>query len=105
MNNQNYIFDSELCEKAKVLVMADCEMEKRVPQSVYLIEEMSELTKEITKEQRFKGDRNHVKEEVADVLCTILTYSTSINIDFEEIRNIMLKKLNRGIDRLANNEQ
>ncbi len=99
------MFDSELMEKATLLVRKDFTAEKRVPQHVYLIEEMSELIKEVSKDQRHKGNPDNIKEEIADVLCTILTYSSSIDLDFDDVRNIMIKKFDRGIARLDKGEQ
>lgn len=97
--------NSRLIEKANELVLCDCKAQRRVSQSVYLIEEMAELIKEITKSERFKGDIGHIQEEIADVLCTILTYSVSTGICFEDINNIMIQKFDRGIERLKHGEQ
>lgn len=99
------MFDNELMEKAALLVHKDFKAEKRVPQHVYLIEEMSELIKEVSKDQRYKGNPENIKEEIADVLCTLLTYSLSIDLDFDEVRNIMVNKFDRGIARLDRGEQ
>lgn len=99
------MFDNELKELAETLVKGDYECEKRVHQHVYLLEEMSELSKEILKDQRFKGDIEHIKEEMADVLCTMLTYACDKNINIDELRNIMVEKFSRGIKRLSFGEQ
>jgi len=99
------MFDNELMEKAASLLQKNLTAEKRVPQHVYLIEEMAELTKELSKDLRYKGNPEHIREEIADVLCTLLTYSLSINLDFDEVRNIMVDKFNRGIARLDEGEQ
>lgn len=99
------MFDDELMEKATLLVQKDLEAEKRVPQHVYLVEEMSELIKEVSKDQRYKGNVDSIKEEIADVLCTILTYSLSIDLRFDDVRKIMVNKFDRGIARLDEGEQ
>ena len=40
-------------------------------QKIMVIEEMSELTKELCKELRQRGDVNHIAEELADVEITL----------------------------------
>lgn len=76
-----------------------------IPQSVYILEEMTELSKEILKDSRYKGNLENIKEEMADVLCTILTYAYSKNIDIDDLRYIIIKKLDRGISRIKLGEQ
>lgn len=99
------MFNNELKEKAKELVDLDRAYVKPVNQSVYILEEMAELSKEILKDQRKKGNREHIKEEIADVLCTILTYAYSKNIDVDELESMMMKKYDRGISRILVGEQ
>lgn len=92
------MFDNELKEMAKEL--ANLDKACGANQSVYILEEMAELSKEILKDQRKKGNREHIKEEIADVLCTILTYAHSKNIDVDELKTLMMEKYDRGISRL-----
>lgn len=99
------MFDEELKELAKELVNGNYGCEKPVSQSVYILEEMSELSKEILKYQRSKGDPDHLREEMADVLCTILTYAVDMRVNVDDLRPIIVKKLKRGIDRLTEGEQ
>lgn len=99
------MFDTRLKELANTLVEGDYACQKRVSQSVYILEEMSELSKEILKDQRFKGDIDHIKEEMADVLCTILTYAVDKGINVDELRDIMIEKFKSGINRFYGGEQ
>lgn len=99
------MFDDELKQKAKELVDFDGLMVDRAPQSIYILEEMTELSKEILKDSRYKGDLENIKEEMADVLCTILTYAYSKNINIDDLRDIMIQKLDRGISRIKLGEQ
>ena len=73
---------------------------------VLAIEEMSELTKEFTKDIRYKGNINNITEEIADVLNAILyILLDNKNIDVEKILAIMRDKTKRAIDRLKYGEQ
>ena len=73
------------------------------------IEEMSELIKELCKLERYRDtDKEHeiiesIKEEIADVLNTVeqlyLYYGP------EEIDNIRLFKLKRGMEKLNNKKE
>lgn len=105
MTNECFILDVNVIKKMEDLLDLQSKIKNKIPQSIYLIEEMSELTKELIKEQRFKGDFKHIEEEIADVLGVLLTYSLSIGVKFENIRNIIIQKLERGIQRLNNDEQ
>ena len=71
-------------------------------QRIYLIEEMAELIQCLQKESRGKQNLDHIKEEISDVFCTLITYSISRNINFNEIKNNILKKYDRGLERLRN---
>lgn len=101
------MFNSVLIEKAKVFAEKDVSApnEQRVSMDIYAIEEMAELTKELTKAQRHKGNPRHIEEEVADVLNALLIYSVANHLDFDRLAEIMNYKLDRGIARLDNGEQ
>lgn len=76
-------------------------------QRLMCIEEMSELTKELCKLERYtnteKEDKviNNIREEIADVL------NMAEQLEFfygsEEIEKIRLEKVKRQIDRVNNN--
>lgn len=98
------MFNSEIKNLAVDLVMLN-KCKTKIPQSVYLLEEMSELSKEILKKERYKGSIGNIKEEMADVLCTILTYAVDNDIDVNDLEMYMIQKFKRGIDRVKMGEQ
>ena len=64
-------------------------------QKIMVIEEMSELTKELCKELRNRGDVSHIAEELADVEITLAQLKMIYNIHqaVEEQKNFKLKRL------------
>ena len=75
-------------------------------QKLMAIEEMSELTKEICKEFRGKLDREHLIEEMTDVLITMdqmmIMYEISVN-EIKQMREGKLERLKERMDK-ANDE-
>jgi hypothetical protein len=69
-------------------------------QKLMAIEEMSELTKEICKDFRGKLDREHLVEEVADVLITIDQLMIMYEISDREIQQMYERKIERLKGRL-----
>lgn len=92
------MFGDEIGYKAERLVYLNSDY-KGIDQSMYILEEMAELSKEILKDLRGKGNKERIEEEMADVLCTILTYSIYKDIDIHGLEDIINKKIDRGIDR------
>ena len=68
-------------------------------QLTVVVEELSELIKEVCKMKRNIGHLNHLAEEIADVeiMCEQLRYIYSLDIDVEAWKN---SKLTRLADRL-----
>ena len=68
-------------------------------QKIMVVEEMSELTKELCKELRNRGDVNHIAEELADVEITLaqLKMIYSIHQIVEEQKDYKLKRLARNM--------
>ena len=64
------------------------------------IEEMSELTKEICKDFRGKLDREHLIEEMADVLIMLDQMLLLYKISCEEVGLMRIKKVERLKERL-----
>ena len=64
-------------------------------QLVIAIEEMSELTKEISKDLRGKGNREHIIEEMADVQLILDELKEYYNISQEDIYKVKRKKILR----------
>nr|DAY42970.1 MAG TPA: nucleoside triphosphate pyrophosphohydrolase [Caudoviricetes sp.] len=69
-------------------------------QKLMAIEEMSELTKEICKDFRGKLDREHLIEEMADVLITMDQLMIMYEISGEEIWQIIRRKIERLKERM-----
>lgn len=105
MLEDTYTLIEELKEKAKKVVNSNRKCEKVINQDIYILEEMTELSKEILKDRRKKGDINRIKEEMSDVLCTLLTYAYDKNIDVDELIPMAIQKYDRGIARLQSGEQ
>lgn len=64
-------------------------------QDVFVLEEMSELQKELMKHRRGKENRNEIVDECTDVLLTIFILLEVYNASEEEIKTLMDFKLNR----------
>ena len=69
-------------------------------QKLMAIEEMSELTKEICKDFRGKLDREHLVEEMADVIITLDQLMIIYEISGYEIRQMCERKIERLKERL-----
>lgn len=69
-------------------------------QKLMAIEEMSELTKEICKDFRGLLDREHLIEEMADVLIMLDQMLLIYKISGEEIISMCERKMNRLKERL-----
>lgn len=64
-------------------------------QLIVTIEELSELTKELTKVLRGNGKISHVVEELTDVEIMLDQVKLILNISDEEIEKARIEKLNR----------
>lgn len=73
-------------------------------QVLICIEEMAELTKELLKTFRGKYDKDHLKEEVADVYVTLEYIKKIFGISNKEIEEIGLQKLYREEERINANK-
>lgn len=71
-------------------------------QKLMAIEEMAELTKEICKDFRGKMDREHLIEEMADVLITMdqlmIMYEISVD-EFQQMRERKIERLKEKMER------
>lgn len=70
-----------------------------VPQTIYVVEECSELTKALMKEERGKGDREAIIEESIDVLTTVMILLRGMGVSPDEVKNKIIFKCNRAINR------
>lgn len=69
-------------------------------QLIVALEELSELSKEITKELRGKGDREHLLEELADVQIMIKQLIYLFDFGKDELFIAEQKKIKRTEERL-----
>lgn len=70
-------------------------------QLIVAIEEMSELTKEITKSLRGKTDISHLLEEYVDVVIMLEQVKIYYGLDEEKINKVKEQKLKRTEERLV----
>lgn len=68
-------------------------------QCMVAIEEMSELTKELCKHERWQGSAEHIAEEIADVTIMMEQLRLIFNVN-EMVVEIMERKLERLQNRL-----
>lgn len=71
-------------------------------QKIMVIEEMSELTKELCKELRDRGDVEHIADELADVEITLAQLKNIYNIHkmVEEHKDFKLRRLETNMAKL-----
>ena len=71
-------------------------------QTVICVEEMAELTKELSKCFRGNGDLNHLAEEVADVSIMLaqIPYIVCDPCDISAFNDIVAKFMNEKLERL-----
>ena len=71
-------------------------------QKIMVIEEMSELTKELCKELRGRGDVEHIADELADVEITLAQIKKIYNIaqTVEEHKDFKLNRLANSMVKL-----
>lgn len=75
-------------------------------QKIMVIEEMSELTKELCKELRDRGDIEHIADELADVEITLAQLKSIYNIHqaVEEHKDFKLKRLASNMVKLKSQQ-
>ena len=76
-------------------------------QKIMVIEEMSELTKELCKELRDRGDIEHIADELADVEITLAQLKSIYNIHqtVEEHKDFKLRRLVSNMEKLKAERQ
>ena len=85
-------------EKAIKAVSA-MDVKSGVSQSVYVIEECSELIKELTKQQRGKGSEKDILAEACDVLTTVFVLLSQYGVSRIYVKDQILYKCNRAVER------
>lgn len=74
-------------------------------QKLMAIEEMSELTKEICKDFRGKLNREHLIEEIVDVIITIDQLMMMYEISGDEIEQMCERKMERLKERMEDSKR
>lgn len=74
-------------------------------QDIFVMEEMAELQKELTKHHRGKSNRDAIVEESVDVLLTVYTLLKVYDATESEIAAIAKEKLSRVRDPLVENDK
>ena len=70
-------------------------------QSIVCMEELCELSQAISKELRGKSDKNHLTEEMADVMICLEILKQIYNVSDDEISTWIDFKQNRIVDRMC----
>lgn len=70
-------------------------------QSTVCMEELAELTQQISKQLRGKGDKAHLAEEIADVYICLDMLRKMYGVDSELLAILISYKLDRTRDRMA----
>ena len=83
-------------EKIKLLLNSQSDIENKA----IIIEELSELQKEITKDIRKKINKEHLLEEIADVIIVLHMAKEIYNISESEIEEWVNKKMERNLKRI-----
>lgn len=98
------MFDKDVYMFAEDLAKMHSIMEHHPGQDVYLIEEMSELTKELMKVRRRKGNQDLIEKEIADVYVTLIIYCIDMGVDLDRLKKFAMFKIERGIEKLKKGE-
>lgn len=90
--------------KASLIAAADKFIEKVRPkapcsQAVYVTEECAELTKELAKRARGKGNVNAIRSEACDVIASTLILVRELGMSEDEIKQHIMAKYSRAIKR------
>ena len=95
--------------KNAISAVAKLDSTSGVPQSVYVVEECSELIKEcselikmLMKKHRKKGNDAEIIDEDCDVLTTILVMLHQYGVDEQTIRQNIIAKCSRALERYEN---
>lgn len=82
-------------DQLKKLVEKSVECFDKSSQDLILIEEMSELTKELLKRRRGKCNMDNIKEELSHVLISTMVLQKVLGISQKDIENEVQRKLEK----------
>lgn len=88
--------ESEIDDSQKIAI----EMYGKEHQTIIAIEEMSELTKEISKEYRGEENIDKITEEMADVYICLEQLQMIYEIEDEDLDEMIQKKMERNYNRM-----
>lgn len=88
--------ESEIDDSQKMAI----EMYGKEHQTMIAIEEMSELTKEISKEYRGEENIDKITEEIADVYICLEQLQMIYEIEDEDLDEMIQKKMERNYNRM-----
>ncbi len=83
--------------KEAIKKIAEIDSQADISQSIYVIEECSELIKELTKSERGEVNKDAIIEEACDVLLTVLVLLTRYEVPYESIKDHIVYKAARTI--------
>lgn len=86
-----------------VRAISKLDSQSTVGQSTYVIEECSELIKELMRERRGKGSDEAIISEACDVLNTIFILLVHYGVSEDLVREKILSKCNRALERYDKN--
>lgn len=85
--------------KKAIAAVAKLDSTSGIPQSVYVVEECSELVKELMKKERKKGNDFAIIDEACDVLTTVFIMLHQYGVTEWTIQQNILAKCNRALER------
>ncbi len=86
-----------------IKAVSEMDSQSGVAQSVYVIEECSELIKELMKQRRGKSCEKDIVAEACDVLTTVFVMLMQCGVTADFVKDQILYKCSRAIERYRNN--
>lgn len=83
--------------------MRDVRDKNDVPQETYVMEECAELTKELSKNLRHKGDELEIQCEACDVIASILVLLKQMHVSENDVLDMIKAKYDRAVSRAEKN--
>lgn len=89
--------------RESISAVSEIDSKSGVSQSVYVIEECSELVKELMKKERGKANDDKIIDEACDVLTTVFVLLCQYGTPEATVREQILFKCNRALERFRDN--
>lgn len=97
--DEQALTDAEVSNAISSVANINCD----IPQGIFVVEECSELMKELTKTRRGKGDINNTVAEACDVITSVLILLRKMGIPEYDIRASIISKCERAVNRFNEN--